>query len=103
LILGVGEANGANRCQALGSKPVIRGYILLKLLVGMSERRYRLVNLYPHISTVVLLTALGLRAVWKAPDWGHKLLELAVAIRSFRGHPPHGETDDPGGRHDRTG
>jgi hypothetical protein len=63
----------------------------------MSERRYRLVNLYPHISTVVVLTALGLRAVWKAPDWGHKLLELAVAIRSFRGHPPYGEIDDPGG------
>lgn len=42
-----------------------------------------------HMTLVVLLLAVGLRAVWKAPDWGLKVVALAYAIRQYRedGHP----------------
>lgn len=42
--------------------------------------------MWPHLTSSVLLVALGLRALWKAPDWGHKLIGLAEAVRRYRQH-----------------
>jgi hypothetical protein len=40
--------------------------------------------MWPHLTTSVVLVALGLRALWKTPDWGLKLVMLAEAVRRYR-------------------
>jgi len=37
-----------------------------------------------HLTSAEYVAGLILLAVWMAPDWGHKLLLLAEAIRRFR-------------------
>jgi hypothetical protein len=39
----------------------------------------------PHLTFIEIATLAGLRALWKAPDWGLKLVALADEIRRFRG------------------
>jgi len=42
--------------------------------------------MWPHLTLAGLAIVAGLRAVWKAPDWGFKVLALADAVRRFRKH-----------------
>jgi hypothetical protein len=38
----------------------------------------------PHLTTADFALIVGLRALWKAPEWGLKLLALAYAVRRYR-------------------
>jgi hypothetical protein len=40
--------------------------------------------MWPHLATVDVLVAMGLRAVWMAPNWLLKLLVVKDAIKRFR-------------------
>jgi hypothetical protein len=44
----------------------------------------------PHLTFAEIAALAGMRALWKAPDWGFKLLSLAYAIRRFRRSPDSG-------------
>jgi hypothetical protein len=41
--------------------------------------------MWPHLTSVDIELIVGLRALWKAPEWGMKVLALAYAVRRFRG------------------
>jgi hypothetical protein len=41
-----------------------------------------------HLTPTVIEIALGLRALWKAPDWGMKVVSLVDAIRWSRKNGP---------------
>jgi hypothetical protein len=41
-------------------------------------------SIWPHLTTWTICSFAGLRVLWKAPDWGLKLVVLAEAIRRFR-------------------
>lgn len=45
--------------------------------------------MWPHLTFAEVATVAGLRALWKAPDWGFKLLALAYALRRFRRQRSH--------------
>jgi hypothetical protein len=34
-----------------------------------------------HLTSAEIFTALGLRALWKAPDWALKVISVAVIIK----------------------
>jgi hypothetical protein len=40
-------------------------------------------DMFAHMTIAAVLLAAG-RAVWKAPDWGFKVLALILAIRDAR-------------------
>jgi len=42
-----------------------------------------------HLTPVEFLTTLALLALWRAPDWGRKIVDLAEAIRDYRHGPRH--------------
>jgi hypothetical protein len=37
-----------------------------------------------HLTSIDIATLAALRAIWKAPDWGLKLIDLIDAIKRFR-------------------
>jgi hypothetical protein len=37
-----------------------------------------------HLTPTEFLATLALLALWRAPDWGQKIVDLAEAIRDFR-------------------
>jgi hypothetical protein len=43
--------------------------------------------MWPHLTSADIALIVGLRALWKAPEWGMKVLALAHAIRCYR-QPP---------------
>jgi hypothetical protein len=46
--------------------------------------------MWPHLTTLGIGVFAGLRVIWKAPDWGLKVIKLAREIRRYRkpGPPP---------------
>jgi hypothetical protein len=40
--------------------------------------------MWPHLTSIDIALIVGLRALWKAPEWGFKVLALAYAVRRFR-------------------
>ncbi len=46
-----------------------------------------------HLTSAEIFTALGLRALWKAPDWALKVISVVVIIR--RGHLRGHADDEP--------
>jgi hypothetical protein len=49
----------------------------------MSERDMTVL----HLTQSEFLATLALLALWRAPDWGRKLVDLAEAIRDYRHGP----------------
>jgi hypothetical protein len=41
---------------------------------------------WPHLTSTDIELIVGLRALWKAPEWGLRVLNLAYAIRRYRRH-----------------
>jgi hypothetical protein len=41
-------------------------------------------QIMPHLTFLEIAIPAILRAIWMAPDWGLKVIELAEAIRRFR-------------------
>jgi hypothetical protein len=40
--------------------------------------------MWPHLTSADIALIVGLRALWKAPEWGMKVLALAHAVRCYR-------------------
>jgi hypothetical protein len=40
--------------------------------------------MWPHLTSADIELIVGLRALWKAPEWGLKVLALAYAVRRYR-------------------
>ena len=40
--------------------------------------------MWPHLTAAEIELIVGLRALWKAPEWGLRMLALVAAIRSYR-------------------
>ncbi len=40
--------------------------------------------MWPHLTSEDIELIVALRALWKAPEWGLKVLALAHAVRRFR-------------------
>jgi hypothetical protein len=43
--------------------------------------------MWPHLTFPDIALIVGSRALWRAPEWGLKLLALATAVRQYRSHP----------------
>lgn len=52
----------------------------------MTSKGDRLHIMWPHLTFAEFALFAGLRAAWKVPDWGFKLLGLADALRRFCRH-----------------
>jgi hypothetical protein len=44
--------------------------------------------MWPHLTSTDIALIVGLRALWKAPEWGMKMLALAYAVRRYRRSSP---------------
>src|ERR1035438_295058 len=44
--------------------------------------------MWPHLTSADIELIIGLRALWKAPEWGMKVLSLAYAVRRYRRSSP---------------
>jgi hypothetical protein len=40
--------------------------------------------MWSHLTPIVFAVPIALRVIWKAPDWGFKVVMLAEAIRRYR-------------------
>ena len=45
-------------------------------------------RMWPHLTSMDIALIVGGRALWKAPEWGLKVLALAYAIRRYRSSAP---------------
>lgn len=58
--------------------------------MGRSGKGLRVLGdaVWPHLTSTDIELIVGVRALWKAPEWGMKVLMLAYAIRRYRGRGP---------------